>query len=193
MSLNIKELNTVSTFLLPTLLIEPSKIKPRLINAYLYDEDVDSYKEDHITLVHSNYQDLLFKPFEELLMNHEDFVDSYDVADGAYGVKVFRIHPKCIHAYKCFVNGEYSRYDNVSKLLCIRFGLLPNNSVLSYVFNRSEELRRKKEAALGIRLSPESELWSKWSRDKDVLTPGIKKALSKSSLKKPNNNFLNED
>lgn len=193
MSLNIKELNTVSTFLLPLLVIEPSKIKPRLINAYLYDEDVDKYKEGHISIVHSNYQDLLFKPFEEMLTSNRSFVDSYDISDSQYGVKVFKIDEGCIKDYLAFRSGRYSKYTKVGMAICIKYGLLPNNSVLSYVFNRSEELRRKKEAALGIRLSPESELWSKWSRDKDVLTPEIKKALSKSNLKKPNNNFLNED
>lgn len=191
MSLNIKELNTVSTFLLPQLALEPSKIKPRIINAYLYDEEVDKYKEGHISLVHSNYQDAFFKPFEEMLMKQEDFVDSYDIADSAYGVKVYKIHPKTMPAYECFVEGKYSKFDMIARLSCFKFGLLSNNSVLSYVFTKSEELKKKKEAALGIRLSPDSELWSKWSKEKDVLTPEIKEALRKQKLK-PNNNFLNE-
>lgn len=192
MSLSIKELNAVSTFLLPTLKISVPVLKPRLLNAYLYDKDVDVYKQDHITVVHVNYQDRRFKEFENTLMEHPQFVDSYDIADSFYSAKVYKISDFHKQTYQHFLEGKYSKFNLLGRSAGLgAYSVLDNPQVLAHVFFKSDELKKVKEQALGITLSEDSELWSKWDETKDVLTSEIKDILSKKKIK-PNNDFLNE-
>jgi len=186
------ELNTVSTFVLPFLRIEPIVFKGRIVNSYLYDEDVEAYRDNHIFVVHSNKQDREFVHFETILARHDCFVDSYDIVDTFFGVKVFKVPEVFEENYQNFLKGKYSRYDLAGKGTCFNFGLLPETRILHHVFTRSKELRELKESSLGIYLSEESELWSIWNPKFDVLTPDIKvylRGLCKTKVT-PNTEFL---
>ena len=186
------EVNTVTTFLLPLLNIEPIVFKGRIINSYLQDTDVELYKENHIFVVHSNKQDPEFRYFEEILCRHENFVDSYDIVDSFFGVKVFKIPEKFKDEYYYFMRGKYSKYGLAARGMVFKCGLLPDNRILHHVFTKSEELRSLKETSLGISLTSESELWSIWDPQIDVLNSDIKeflKGLCKTKLS-PNLNFL---
>jgi hypothetical protein len=189
------EFNTVSTFLLPLLRIEKEVFKGRIINSFLYDEDISNYQEEHVFILHSNVQDRNFVIFEKYLEDNENFVDSYDIVKGAFGIKVFKIPDDSLKNYQLFKKGEYSKFDMVGRTLCYRFGLLPENRILHHVFNKTNELKTLKEIDFGITIGPNQELWSIWDKKYDVITPDFKDFLKKITKKKhisPNEKFSNE-
>lgn len=195
MSLKYNDLNACSVFLLPMLEIPKEVFVNRLVNAYLYDEDVMKYKKDHLFVVHSNKQDRHFNVFEKYLEDRDNFVNSYDIVDTYFGVKVFSIDEKYKQAYDAFKQGKYSSFDLISRGSCFKFGVMSDNRVLHHVFTKSDELRRLKEINLGISLPKEQELWSIWNSSYDVITPDLKdylKAKSRASSLTPNEMFSNE-
>tara|TARA_R110002012_G_scaffold75604_4_gene191023 strand:- start:8574 stop:9167 length:594 start_codon:yes stop_codon:yes gene_type:complete len=197
MSLKYKELNEVSIFVLPFLALEPGILKGRVFNTYLGDDNIDSYKEGHIFLVHSNYQDKHFKLFEEILESNDHFVNSYDIVDSFFGVKVYKIPDDFREAYESFLKSKYSEYCKGSRGMCYRYNLLPESRILHHVFNKSEELRKKKSEYLGINLPENAELWSTWDKKLNYITDDLLQFL-KSTLKKHkkislNKDFLNEN
>lgn len=192
MSSKYSELNACSVFLLPMLEIPAKVFENRLINAYMYDEDVMKYKKDHLFIIHSNKQDRHFNVFEKYLEDRDNFVNSYDIVDTFFGVKVFSIHEKYKDAYDAFKRGKYSSYDLISRGSCFKFGVMEDNRVLHHVFKKSDELRRLKEINLGISLPEDQELWSIWNDKYDVITPDLKdylRAKSKATSLSPNKMF----
>tara|TARA_R100001460_G_scaffold2478_2_gene8052 strand:+ start:7004 stop:7537 length:534 start_codon:yes stop_codon:yes gene_type:complete len=166
--------------------------KNRLINAYMYDEDVMKYKKDHLFIIHSNKQDNHFNVFEKYLEDRDNFVNSYDIVDTFFGVKVFSINEKYKNAYEAFKQGKYSSFDLISKGSCFKFGVMEDNRVLHHVFKKSDKLRELKEKNLGISLSKEQELWSIWNPRYDIITPDLKdylRAKSKATSLSPNKMF----
>ena len=195
MSSKYSELNTCSVFLLPMLEIPKEVFENRLVNAYMYDEEVMKYKRDHLFVVHSNRQDRHFNVFEKYLEERDNFVNSYDIVDSFFGVKVFSIDQKYRDAYEAFRQGKYSSFDLISRGSCFKFGVMEDNRVLHHVFRKSDELRRLKEINLGISLPDSQELWSIWNDKYDVITPDLKdylRAKSKASSLTPNEMFNNE-
>jgi len=184
MSLKYKELNEVSIFVLPFLALEPGILKGRVLNAYLGDDNIDAYKEDHVFILHSNYQDKHFKLFESILESNEHFVNSYDIVNSFFGVKVYKIPDDFIAAYKSFLESKYSEYCMASRGMCFRYNLLPESRILHHVFSKSEELRNKKSEYLGIDLPEDAELWSTWDKKLNYITDDLLQFLH-SSLKKP--------
>ena len=184
MSLKYRELNEVSIFVLPFLAIEPGILKGRVLNAYLGDDKVDAYKEGHIFLLHSNYQDRHFKLFEDIVESNDNFVNCYDIVDSFYGVKVYKIPDDFKDAYESFLKSKYSEYCIASRGMCFRYNLLPESRILHHVFNKSEELRSKKSEYLGVDLPVEAELWSTWDKSLNYITDDLLEFL-RSSLKKP--------
>ena len=184
MSLKYKELNEVSIFVLPFLAIEPGILKGRVLNAYLGDDKVDAYKEGHVFLLHSNYQDRHFKLFEDIVESNDNFVNCYDIVDSFYGVKVYKIPDDFKSAYESFLKSKYSEYCIASRGMCFRYNLLPEPRILHHVFNKSEELRNKKSEYLGVDLPVEAELWSTWDKSLNYITDDLLEFL-RSSLKKP--------
>lgn len=201
MELNlIPRINTATVFLLPLIDLPkgvfsynvPRKGRDtRLFNAYLFDLDVGKYQRDHVTVVHSNYQDVAFKAFETTLKSHKCFVDSYDIANTAYGVKVFKLPKEVLPSYEAFKRGHYSKIYFPEQIRILYYDYLGDKKHLEQVLQKDPELKRKKEKFLGVDLG-DSELWSIYNPDYDILTPEIKSFLTTKHVK-PNNNFLNED
>jgi hypothetical protein len=196
----ITRVNTTTIFLLPLIpldkgvfdVVVPYKGKStRLLNAFLYDEDVPKYKNGYITVIHSNYQDLGFKVFETKLVNNMYFEDSYDISSTYYSAKVFRIPEFCKHSYECFLSGKYSQYNLEDVINTLYFDYLGNKDIVTQVFKKEDSLRAMKEEALGVSLEG-FELWSIYDDKYDVLTRDIKEFLSKKKLQ-PNEKFVNNE
>ena len=191
--------NNATIFLLPLLelrkevfeLAIPYKGRAsRLFNAYMMDIDVPKYQRGYITIVHYNHQDVGFKAFEDKLMNSDGFVDSYDIGDSSYGAKVYEIPGRSKESYGAFLRGQYSKYELVDAARCIASNYIGDDKLLTKVFMKDESLRRQKEELLGVELG-DSELWSVYNADYDILTKEIKEYLKGTKLT-PNTNFVNE-
>jgi len=194
----ISRVNTTTVFLLPLIpldkgifdLLIPYKGKStRLLNAYLYDEDVDKYKTNHISVVHRNHQDKGFELFENSLTRSSYFVDSYDIAESQYSVKVFKIPENKLTTYNRFLKGKYSEYYFDDIIDVLHFDYLGNKDFVTQVFRKDPELKARKEQALGVCLDG-LELWSIYDNKYDILTRDIKSFLCSKKLT-PNTEFLN--
>ena len=195
----IHRLNSATIFLLPLIPLDkdifdfvlPYKGKgSRLLNAYIYDVDVPKYQKDHISVVHSNYQDIGFNAFEQVLENNKYYVDSYDIANTQYSVKVFEIPKGSLLSYEAFLRGEYSRFCLHDMASVLHFDYLNQGEYLQKVFSKSDDLRIKKEELLGTSLK-DKELWSIYDPEYDLLHKNLKDRISSSKLN-INENFLNE-
>ena len=194
----IHRINNATIFLLPLIPLDkgifdfvlPYKGKSsRLLNAYVYDVDVPKYQRNHVSVVHSNYQDIGFDAFERVLESSDYCVDSYDIANTEYGTKVFRIPNNSLLSYEAFLRGEYSRFCLHDIVSVLHFDYLNQGEYLHKVFSKDEELRIKKEEVLGTSLQ-DKELWSIYDPEYDLLHKDLKDKLTSSKLK-PNNAFLN--
>lgn len=214
--MNNEEHNLVTTFLLPLIglpekvLRAKAKKEPRIINAYLCDEEVDYWNEGHLFLLYRGYQSHLpsdegsvdnFNVFEESLRKNKRFVDSYELCKGALMVAIFNIDD--IAEYELFIEGKYSEFSPSSKNKCIDACISTiwdsransTKNTLMHIFRRSKERQRAFEEYLKM---PEGsmdglELCSKWSIEKEVLTSEIKEKLTKNftSKIKFNENYSN--
>tara|TARA_R110000751_G_C13728477_1_gene476257 strand:- start:730 stop:1275 length:546 start_codon:yes stop_codon:yes gene_type:complete len=155
--------------------------KDRLVNAFMYDTDVMPYRDNHLFIVHSNKQDKNFQIFENFLEEQDNFINSYDIVDTYFGVKIFSIDDKYQEAYDAFKIGKYSAYDLIARGSCFKFGIMEDNRVLHHVFIKSEELKKLKEINLGMKLPKNQELWSIWDTEYDIITPELKDYLKKNS------------
>ena len=195
----IHRLNNATIFLLPLIPLDKGIFdynipyhgkSSRLRNAYVYDVDVSKYQKNHISVVHSNTQDIGFQAFENQLENNKYYVDSYDIADTSYSVKVFKIPETASLSYEAFLRGKYSRYSLHDMVNVIYFNYLGQETILEQVFTKDKELRKKKEEILGTSLK-EKELWSIYDPEYDLLHKDLKDKISPNKLT-PNENFLNE-
>ena len=195
----ITRTNNVSIFLLPLIPFTQGIFKyhipykglgSRLLNAYLYDADVPKYQKNHISVVHTNVQDIGFRLFEKALENTPGFVDSYDIANTHYSVKVYRIPNDSLLSYEAFIRGEYSRFNLHDMASVLYYDYLGNKDYLTKVFKKDEDLRRQKEEVIGHSLE-DCELWSIYDPKYDVLHSDIKHEITPGKLT-PNENFLDE-
>ncbi len=195
----VHRINNATIFLLPLIplnkgifdFVIPYKGKSsRLLNAYIYDVDVPKYHKNHVTLVHSNIQDIGFKVFEQELEDNKCYVDSYDIADTKYCVKVFKIPDSSLVSYEAFLRGKYSQFNLHDMSNVLYFDYLNQGNYLNKVFHKDEELRIKKEELLGTSLEGK-ELWSIYDPKYDLLHADLKDTISSNKLQS-NNAFLNE-
>ena len=144
----ITRTNNVSIFLLPLIPFTQGIFKyhipykglgSRLLNAYLYDADVPKYQKNHISVVHTNVQDIGFRLFEKALENTPGFVDSYDIANTHYSVKVYRIPNDSLLSYEAFLRGEYSRFNLHDMASVLYYDYLGNKDYLTKVFKKDED------------------------------------------------------
>jgi hypothetical protein len=104
----MKDYNKVSVFLYPLLGIPMNIFKTsngfnRFINAYLYDEDIKEFRDRHIFILVNNYQDKDFNNFEKTISNSKNFVTDYDILEGKYSIKVFKIPEEFEFEYDMFL------------------------------------------------------------------------------------------
>lgn len=178
-------LNTTTKFLFPLLEIPKLTFSvvddTRYINSYLRDSSIDKHATGHLYVAHSNKQDLGFNEFEDKLINHELFVDGYDICNEQVGIKVFRMPDKYLDDYIAFVVGKYSEYSKEAKekVLSNNFAIktMAHKKYIEGVFGRSEELRNRLEDIAGQPLPEGAEVHSIFNESKNVLTEELKKTL----------------
>jgi hypothetical protein len=189
-----KQLNLSASFILPLIDIPFVVLitNSRLYNTFLYDEEISQYRSNHIFVVHKNRQDLKFEEFEEILVNNKNFVNSYDIAASAYGVKVYKIPEEYLECHAVILAGGYSRIKEETKQKIISNNVA-NDKFVEKILRKDETLRIQIEEKLSAPGSPvflnNQELWSKINLVKESLTKEKKQALLKSQLK-PNGEFI---
>ena len=170
--------NKVTVFLYPLLNIplhvfKMTSGKSRFVNAYLFDENLKNYRSNHIFILVDNYQDTSFKNFETKITSLNHFVTDYDILDGRYSVKVFKIQDEHIRDYESFLQGKYSKFSTSAKDKVFIYELKDQNS-LKHTFDKSEYGRKKLEERLGTKLEPGAEVQGIYSHKKDILNIDIK-------------------
>lgn len=136
-------------------------LSTRYVNTYIWDIEVET-PEYSLCVVHRNIMDVGFTAFEDTLESMYNFVDSYDILEGNYGVKVFRIPQPFQKEKDLFLAGAYSKFSLEAKELCIKTAPITQkfSQTLPDIFNRKEELRAHQESKVGQSLPPDAELWS---------------------------------
>ena len=136
--------NLATRFLLPLLGMPKDviratvKSKRRIINCYLYDDSIERYNENCLFIVHSNYQDLAFKQWDDKLIGQEHCIDAYDLYEGQIGVKIFNMEP--YEDYFTFLEGKYSQYSDWGKNRVTEFGV-DSGLVAKQIIEKSESLK----------------------------------------------------
>tara|TARA_R110000751_G_scaffold2859_1_gene14945 strand:- start:145 stop:738 length:594 start_codon:yes stop_codon:yes gene_type:complete len=192
----IHRINNATIFLLPLIPFDKGIFDynvpyhgkgSRLLNAYVYDVDIPKYQKNHVSVVHSNFQDIGFKVFEKYLENSKYYADSYDICNTQYGVKIFKVPSSSLLAYEAFLRGEYSRYPLHDMASVLYYNYIGQQKYLEQVFQKDDELRKKKEETLDINLEGK-ELWSIYDPEYDLLHKDLKDKISNNKLK-PNKNL----
>ena len=106
--------------------------------------------------------DVGFTAFEDTLESMGNFVDSYDILDGNYGVKVFNMLDAYHKEKDLFLSGAYSKFSEFAKDVCVKNAPIAKefSQTLPDIFNRKEELRAHQEAKVEQKLPEDAELWS---------------------------------
>jgi hypothetical protein len=186
-------------FLLPLLGINKALFKTgphainynRLVNVYLNDTMVTGYKFAHLFVIHHNFQDVGFQIFEDTLTSNENYIDEYDICNGELSVKIFKIPEEFEVDYIHFTNGDYSKFSEkaVNKILTNNIDINDPNKRKVYkgIFEKALFLKNYQEKKYEIEIG-DSEVWSKYTLEKNVITPELRKALCKGKIT-PDNSF----
>lgn len=148
-------------------------ISTRFLNSYLGHEDMN-IPENCICVVYCNFMDKDQVGFQDTLESLDGFQFSYSIVDSYFGVSVFQIPDHHLEAYNLFLNGKYSQYPELSKTACLAF--LPKKSelkslynLLLNIFNKDEYTKTKLEEKLGVKLSEDSEIFSIYNLEKELI------------------------
>lgn len=159
-------------------------ITSRYINTYLWDTNVKT-ADYTLLIVHSNINNKEFQAFEDTLESLPNYVDSYDILNTAYSVKVFSLNKNYYSEYDNFICGKYSKFSLDAKTLCLSKS--PKNhaftSYLPKIFNKSEDLRLEQEAKIEAKLPQNAEVWSIPDLIKETLNFESQKPLQNGSNK----------
>jgi hypothetical protein len=181
------DLNLSASFVLPLVDISRKALitNYRLHNTYLYDEQISAYRSGYVFLVHKNIQDKGFEEFEDTLINNDNFIDSYDIAETRFGVKIYKIPEEYSECLAILLAGGYSRVAQKTKDKLLQ-NCVTNVKFVRQILYKSPELRLKIEQKLSSPGSPaflnNQEVWQKINLEKEGLTEERKRALLKSKL-----------
>ena len=182
-----KEYTKTTTFLFPLLgipvLLFKTKKGSRLVNCFLNDVKISKYKENCVFVVVDNFQDVDFVKFEKELEAHSNFQTAYDILDGKYSVKVFKVLDEFAGDYSKFLDGKYSKFSEAAKDKVINSNFKGEN-FLNHIFTKSPEARKILEESLGLELPTQAEVYGIYSVEKEVLNVKTLKMLTAKSKKK---------
>jgi len=150
----------------------------RYVNTYLWDINAQSGNYS-LLVVHRNVMDSGFQAFEDTLESMHNFVDSYDIVDSNYGVKVFSLHEAYHTEYDKFLVGKYSKFSQFAQDLCLTAAPIEMkfSQTLPDVFSRRHELRLHQEQKIGQPLLDDDEVWSVPDIVKETLNKSSKQTL----------------
>lgn len=171
--ITVEYINKSKTYILPLLGDIVDIQYPNLIlNTYLYVEGIE-LEEDYIAILYKydpdykiiNDKRVGFPSYEVYLKEHPSCLNVIDVDDCV--LFIFKIPNEYKDTYIKFLNGQYSKFNNTSKIKILKFiqkkfpkekGIYSN---VRNVLMKSDQLRLELEDKLGILLEPDSELSSK--------------------------------
>jgi hypothetical protein len=145
--------NLCTLFLLPLLGIPKEVIRSkngrerRIVNCFMYDEDIEAYRENHLFVVHTNWQDKQFLDWENKLFGQEHCIEGYDILDTKIGIKVFNMEP--YDDYYKFLEGKYSQYSSWGKNRIIEHGIA-SNIIPKMVVEKSSTLKKQLSEKYGV-------------------------------------------
>jgi hypothetical protein len=184
--------NLCTKFLLPLLGLPKEFIREntdkgdrRIINAFLYDDEVLGYREGHLFLLYRSYQDTRFQNWEDKLIGQEHCVDSYNLLDSKYAVTIHNMG--MYDDYTKFMEGKYSEYSDWGKNRCTEFAV-DSGLVVKQVIEKSPDLLKIMAAKFNMKEEDfgDAELAPLWDHAEitNVLNQQTKDFLrSKSRLK----------
>ena len=157
-----KKFTKTATFLFPLLNIPKNifdcnikdtwgrlKYSTRFINAYLFDDKIDKYKENHIFILVLNYQDKDFQTFYSTIKAFPNYVDDYERKD--YLVIIFSIPEENFEDFSLLLQGAYSKISSEAKK-----AILSNNFyhgkpfTLPLILNKADVLKESWEDRLSL-------------------------------------------
>lgn len=169
----------------------------RFFNSYLQDDLIDTYRDNHIYIVHWGSQDVLYSQFEETIETYPNYKDTYELCGGALVVRIFEIPDQYKAEYQYFKEGKFSKFSKEAQKLCIINSLATTLAgkyniadILPAIFKsdikKAGKLRNDwdnflnldvQEEKYKIYLSDEDELWSKRTTEQESLTEIVRKQL----------------
>jgi hypothetical protein len=171
---------TISTiFMLPTLKIPKEKlVENGYINSYEYDEGQD--------VPYPNSLYLLFKPtdlhafrafLDEEYERTTNIIEDYDYGKG-FVVVVYKLDNKFANDFKLIRTGKYSKTSKSFQALypktvrILKEGIYKDEVSLQYrIFNKTQDLIEFWIEKIGVKLSPDQEVWETYDTEREVLTP----------------------
>ena len=168
----VAKLTTSSTFALPFLggnrsLFMWDKL---FINCFIGVEP-DNIGEV-IALLYRFSGDPLFLKFEEALCSFRNFIKRYD-PDPYHVMFVFSPPASATKSFEHFINGRYSKIDDLWKLKILEFHGFDIDGHTGKILFQSESLRRELEEKLDVDLPEDSELFSILNMDYEVFNPEL--------------------
>jgi hypothetical protein len=85
----------------------------RFLNTYLYDKEIDNYRENYLFLLVRNYRDVNFDLFYSSIIAYPNYIEDYEV--GECIVFIFSIPEKFKKDYNLILEGKYSLISEEAK------------------------------------------------------------------------------
>lgn len=166
----VAKLTTSSTFALPFLggnrnLFMWSKL---FINCFIGTEPNNT--GEVIALLYRFSGDPLFLKFEEALCSFRNFINRYD-PDPYHVMFVFSPPLSASKSFEHFVNGRYSKIDDLWKLKILEFHGFDVDGHTGKILFQSASLRKELEEKLDVELPEDSELFSILDLNYEVFNP----------------------
>ena len=163
-----------------------SIITNRFINAYLTDDDIKNYKENHLFILINNYQDSKFETFYSTMLSFPNYVDDYEKDD--YLVIIYKIPKETVSDYTLLLNGKYSEISaNAKKLILSNYFFCGKAFTLPLILNKAIALKDSWEERLSTEGSPgnlyDQEVWPIIEKDNERLNLTIIKTLGQKNNK----------
>jgi len=166
-----------SIFIVPTLQIDRLKLNVNgFINAYIKDKNNELDYEDCVFLLFKPESLERFKDFlEDEYERTKAIVEDYDY-EGGFVVVVYRLDKKFEKDFNLVKQGKYSKTSEEfqslfpKKLKIISISGKKEETSLQYkVFNKSDDVKEFWEEKLGVRFSPQQEIWEGFEEEKEIL------------------------
>ena len=114
----------------------------------------------------------LFLKFEKALKQFRGFVDMYDPSP-YFVMFVFKVPTNYVKNYKLVLKGKYSEVDPDYKTRLLDFHGYDIHGELAQILFKSEKRRLGMDKALGEKINPNAELYSKMTIEDETFNPKI--------------------
>jgi hypothetical protein len=154
-----RKYNLTTGFALPLLGWQKSMYQPYLINAYIYHEEVDKYREGHLFVLLKWSVDEEFKQVCDTLSESKLCVSEYSPdKDNNLVMFIMRIPKALLIDYELFLDGKYSLLSKRAQEL-IRENTKPGGKI-ARIMNKDVYYKKDIESKIGADLSLEQEAYA---------------------------------